>query len=487
MSRIFSPQLIACLALSLALAACQGTGQRVALIVEPSSGNCSSDAQAFRGRIEQADVRDASSRALPSYPLLHSNRFLHSLAHSVETESETREWAGLLAELAIATRTTENRNLATPLSEASLTALAECARRVASEPQHAQTRGEVLAAVRQSEFPSNYLQGRQTLGALPVLRPFLKQRILALHADERDWFLEKESFARNTYYEAEPARSTETKDSVADWMLAAYAGNALALPLLTEAQIDALFARHAPSLQIEYEQDNDSLGAPRWVGDRVRIDGEHPTAYTLTSMTRFEGRNLLQLNYIFWFPARRANTFIDLYSGNVDSLIWRVTLDEEGKVLLYDSIHSCGCYHKYFLVADDLTVRSPADSKEPANIFNLDASTATERIDIVLTANEHYIVGVQSKPMNSQRQARSYSLRPYSLLHSLDHDEGYKSLFDSDGLIPGSERLERFTLWPTGILSVGAMRQWGTHATGFVEEQHFDDADLLEKYFEASR
>jgi hypothetical protein len=28
------------------------------------------------------------------------------------------------------------------------------------------------------------------------------------------------------------------------------------------------------------------------------------------------------------------------------------------------------------------------------------------------------------------------------------------------------------------------MRQWGRHATAFVGRRHFDDPDLLERYFE---
>ena len=35
-----------------------------------------------------------------------------------------------------------------------------------------------------------------------------------------------------------------------------------------------------------------------------------------------------------------------------------------------------------------------------------------------------------------------------------------------------------------GIQRVGAMRQWGRHATAFVGRRHFDDAELLEKRFE---
>ena len=77
-----------------------------------------------------------------------------------------------------------------------------------------------------------------------------------------------------------------------------------------------------------------------------------------------------------------------------------------------------------------------------------------------------------------------YAIQPYSELRSLQRPDGLRaSAFGPDGLVPGTERAERFVFWPTGIDSAGAMRQWGRQATAFVGRRHFDDADLLEKRF----
>jgi hypothetical protein len=57
------------------------------------------------------------------------------------------------------------------------------------------------------------------------------------------------------------------------------------------------------------------------------------------------------------------------------------------------------------------------------------------------------------------------------------------SAFGRDGLVPGTERAERFVFWPMGIASAGAMRQWGRQPTAFIGRRHFDDADLFEKRF----
>ena len=60
-------------------------------------------------------------------------------------------------------------------------------------------------------------------------------------------------------------------------------------------------------------------------------------------------------------------------------------------------------------------------------------------------------------------------------------------MYGPDGIVDGTERLERFLLWPMGIASAGAMRQWGTHATAFVGRRHFDDPWLFEDAFELPR
>ena len=57
-------------------------------------------------------------------------------------------------------------------------------------------------------------------------------------------------------------------------------------------------------------------------------------------------------------------------------------------------------------------------------------------------------------------------------------------LFGSDGLVAGTERSERWLLWPMGIPSPGAMREQGRHATAFIGRRHFDDPDLLDTLFE---
>jgi hypothetical protein len=58
-----------------------------------------------------------------------------------------------------------------------------------------------------------------------------------------------------------------------------------------------------------------------------------------------------------------------------------------------------------------------------------------------------------------------------------------KSLFNSLGTVTNTDRMERYMLWPTGVYSPGAMRQWGRQPVAFAGERHFDDPHYMEKMF----
>ena len=106
-----------------------------------------------------------------------------------------------------------------------------------------------------------------------------------------------------------------------------------------------------------------------------------------------------------------------------------------------------------------------------------------ERPVVSLASGTHYIERV-GLVRGADSLAR-YTLHSYQDLRSMPRlDGGRRSAFGPDGRIAGTERLERFVFWPTGVPSAGAMRQWGRHATAFVGRRHFDDAGLIEQRFE---
>lgn len=437
---------------------------------------CINLAREFRRDVIASDANNASVSVLGSHPFLATNRFLSTLAKQANSAPQIDQWIQEAVNLGLESRRLENQVLDSPWSETKLAQLNSCSENFASSAEFASARQNVLRG--DTATPEHYRALPQWLGFYPLLRPVFKIRIDALHRQEKRSFVQEEAFTNPLLYGL-AEQNKELPYGLEEWFVQSYQSNPLQIPKLSASQLDLLFALHAPQIEVETLGPKDQLGIPTLTQGKPEIDTSQPVLFTLPSLTQFGGRNLLQLNYVLWFPKRGPVSLIDLYAGNIDSIIWRVTLDSDGQVLLYDSIHSCGCYRKYFLASDKVSAKQPALSAEPANLIRLEKIDSTRAVQLVISSNEHFIVGI--KPITKAPQV-NYSLADYSSLSTLTDGERTASLFSPTGIIPTSERLERFTLWPTGIESVGAMRQWGTHATGFVERQHFDDANGFDDY-----
>jgi len=256
--------------------------------------------------------------------------------------------------------------------------------------------------------------------------------------------------------------------------------------------LDAWFARHAPVFEVDTVSDADLPGAPVWTAEgRIEAEVSQPAVFTRLAHTRFAGRVLPQLVYSVWFPARPKQGALDLLGGHLDGITWRVTLGPDGEPWLYDTIHNCGCYHQFFPTP---AVRSkPQEGGLDEGAFvpqTLPAVPADARIVLRIAANTHYLqrVSIEAGAGAGAGAASPMMLVPDDSLRSLpDPQGGRRSLFRADGIVPGTERGERWVFWPMGVREPGAMRQWGRHATAFVGRRHFDEAGLLDRYFEAVR
>ena len=186
-----------------------------------------------------------------------------------------------------------------------------------------------------------------------------------------------------------------------------------------------------------------------------------------------------------WFPARPKQGAFDIYGGSLDGLMYRLTLDSDGQALLYETVHNCGCYHKLY-PTQRLQVLEKIDYAEKPLVLKAPAAEPdSARMVIALETRTHYVKSLYTLPRNVSTEAVSYEFADYDQLRSLKYSQGeHRSFFSEDSLAPGSQRLERYLLWPTGGLSPGAMRQWGRHSVAFVGKRHFDDPDLIEKIFQ---
>jgi hypothetical protein len=251
------------------------------------------------------------------------------------------------------------------------------------------------------------------------------------------------------------------------------------------ADLQSLFRHHAPVWKIQQGKEADRIGKPRWnAAGQLAVDTDQPITYTLLSFTRFEQLILTQLNYFIWFPERAKQHPLDLYGGLLDGLIYRVTLDEDGVPLLYETVHSCGCYYKAY-PTDRLSPVAETGYAEPPLILTAPRlHPAREVMTIAMESRTHYVRHLYPLARQQLTGASYYLLADYGQLRSLASAGGHGgSMFGEDGIAPGTERLERLILWPTGVLSPGAMRLWGRHAVAFAGKRHFDDPRYMDKMF----
>lgn len=440
--------------------------------------------QALEQEVATARVGDAGAHSVAGYPYLRLNRFLASFRDELTDETRYRSWLAALADTDLSVRRLElaNLNLSARQRLAANTEqdvaqrLTDCSLMLRGGPDyHSPDRKQLLQA---AQVPDSYSTWQRVLGLYPLARLPALGAVERLHQRLGQPFLEQpELQGRLIVYR--PAIVPSATGS-SGWRSPGRLGSdPLGIPTPAPAALQGLFQRHAPILEIDTLNANDRIGRIHWMGaGQPAVDTTDPVVYLYPSYTRFQRQTLLQLNYLFWFPARDTG---DIYAGQLDSVLWRVTLDRDLSPIAYDSIHGCGCYYQIF-PASGYQVRDLRDSVEP--VFSpLPAPTLGhgQRLRLRLAAGNHYLQRVTATTEQTGSD-NEYLQLDYDRLRSLPlPGGGRRSLFTEQGLVPGSERPERFLLWPFGVRSAGAMRQSGTHAIAFIGRRHFDAPFLLDQ------
>jgi hypothetical protein len=437
--------------------------------------------------VAAAGVGDAQAARVAGFPYLRANRFLASFDGATLDGEAFAAWVDRLRALDAAAREAEVANLPAGF-RVTLAELGRCAATMRAA-DFAQPAGRAALA-RAVHAPDSYQDWKRALGLYPVTALAVAIGFERWKDRNLDGFAAPPA-ATGSLLRYGPDGTTLAPDEVAAILKLARA-NPLDIPDPNEADRVRLLAAFAPLWSVDTLTEADRIGAPRWRGGRVVVVGPS-VVYTRFSHTRFDGEILLQISYMAWFPERPRQGAVDLLSGALDAVIWRVTLGRDGRPLIYDTIHGCGCYHLFFPSAR-LTPRrqfAPDDISERALVPAAAPELAPgKRIVVSLAAASHYVrhvsvVGPGAGP--GADNTVPYALAPADDLRSLPAGAGRRSIYGPDGLVAGSERLERFVLWPMGIASPGAMRQWGHHATAFVGRRHFDDADLFDAAFAPAR
>lgn len=468
--------------LALLVAAACAAPQRSLESAAAQHEECAQWFRSLDAEVDAAGVRDAQHARVPGFPYLRVDRMAAAYApRAAGDEDLLRALVARMQELDLESRRHEIENLSPGRSGV----LLQRARACANVLKEADLADPVTRArlVERARVPDDYSTARRVLGLYALTR-------LPFAAGVKRWedatvaaFAAPSEGARIRY--APPAAATIARETVAS-LLARARYDPLRQPVLSEREVELLAAAYAPSFDIGVSGDHDRFGALRWRAgaSTPEVDAARTVVYVLPAYTRYREHVLLQLAYTIWFPERPADGPLDLLAGRLDGLVWRVTLAPDGEPLVYDAIHPCGCFHQFFPTARARVRPAPGRLEEWAFVPQaLPRVVEGERPLVRLAPRTHAIEGV-SLVRGSDSVVR-YSFRPYDELRSLPRgDRDRRSAFGPDGLVPGTERAERFLFWPMGIASAGAMRQWGRQPTAFVGRRHFDDADLIERRFD---
>lgn len=456
--------------------------------------HCHQMLKEFDKAVQKAGVEDVQDARIDGYPCFRIDRFLYSFKNELTDENMRREWIKRAGRLGMEGQADEIYNL--PDTSFQQLFQAESKNKAVEGIRQCSESLETVAlndhqvlndVIEKAEIPSDYRTYARVVGGYPVSRWFILRGLKDLQIQAKEKFQDKEALMdhRGNWYYPKGQRPDFPKQKRMELLNRAVQKSALAIPEPEQDILTIFFDYFEPVWHVLPQTGSDQIGGPYWkTPHEIDIDVSDPVVYRFHSFTRMNRKILLQLNYVVWFPKRSSKGFFDIYSGHIDGLIWRVTLDTDGSVLLYDSIHPCGCYHKYYPVSKRLSPLQHPPTAEPPLILDTDIPDGeSARVTVHLSGREHYVIGLS--PATEIRQKAIYIRNErYDRLRSLPLGGGFKSMFDEEGMVEGSERKERFLVWSTGVLSAGAMRQRGHHAMALVGNLYFDEPRLFEKVFQ---
>ncbi len=320
------------------------------------------------------------------------------------------------------------------------------------------------------------------------------------------------------------ARRSPPADDATDALLAMFA------PVIVQERVDqqageraatcpscagAAFGGGTPS-EYTYDPEFDRIGTVRLsaVGDVV-IDTQEPTVYAYGGHTWINGQRHVQLTYTYWFPAHPKLKRFDPEKGSIEGATLRVTLDQNSRPMLIETVLCCGCYHRCYPAAH-VEQAACAQYGEPAEgkTLCIERDVAgrmdwivPETVDVPSNHPGHPIlfsragfhgpagVTFDASELDSRTvlARRAYGLHCYDELEQLPiggaeaadaagdtPHGGIGSMFEPNGLVRGAGRLEGKLLVGTGMLSAGQPRQRGTQLLHW-DQYDFDDPHLLER------
>jgi hypothetical protein len=446
--------------------------------------------------VDDAGVRDASSFRVAGFPYLRASRFLAAMKYRVETDDEKIQWLRLMRELDSRARAKEIANLpgsalvGLTWNQAAFKDRDELSSRTEACAstlfQHDKSRPELLGALHESvRIPEEYSIFLRTVGLYPITTIPIDLLGEKQRRQFRKWYAAdlKDLPVRGTLRSFAPPGGQDLPLEAVKDLLVASSRNPLNIPLPGETEKEMLARSFAPVYVQDVAAPYDLPGRIVRKGDGAAVDTQRPEIYYYFSHALLQGRPILQIVYVLWFPRRSGPAAPALERGELDGLTARVSLDGNGEVLMVDMMNNCGCYHLFAPRRDRVErVRANPLALDPFVPQWLPEVTEGKRLAVRINSGWHQVqrLFANEVPQESVR----YELVPYETLEELpDGDGASMSVFNSAGIMKGSGRIEPLLLFSAGIPSVGSMRQRGHHAIEFRGNAHFDDPYLFEESF----
>lgn len=404
---------------------------------------CRADYEASDARIAAAGRRDAEYYRVPGFPYLRTDRLLASFRLDAARDRALRDdWMLQMRENDSIARDIELANLGLDKTRraAALNDLRTCAVWLSdAETDDADTLARLVAAA-QVPPPQPAAGPEAAASARDVLAARFAARAAARSSGPASlWMAGTEAQAAT--------RPIDFSQALRD-------------PLgrigLVISQWPALAERLAPPLLIEGARA--VPGAPVLGPAGPRLDRRRPTLYYLPGYARVGTRMLVQMVYFAWFENA---------AGHLDALIWRVTLDEQARPLLYESMRGDGRDHYWFPRAD-LQPRAPGEAAP------LVPQTAPEQpFAVLLDGHDPAVQGLRPLARPGLPRAQTLQLRPYEDLMTLPAPGGgTRSLFDAEGRVADPR-----------VAAETRVRLWGRHPRLAGMDRSVDDPQLLEQVF----
>src|SRR5664279_2712370 len=354
--------------------------------------------------IDGAGVRDAEAYRIPGFPYLRVNRFLASFRQQASNDPAAfAAWSKRLRALDERSRSYEisnlpqNRLVALEVnSRPEVTARTnQCANSLASLDAASALRKRILTE--RAHVPDDYDELKRTVGGYPVVSKAFFEFAKKWQNESFEMFQQTAAgnFEQKNLVRYRPPDSALPAQRIVS-ILSKTKTDALGIPLIGDRERETLFATFAPVFEIDTSGDYDRFGPLRWGGSETpEVDVSRPTVYRRLAFTRFGGRTLVQLVYMIWFTERPQDNSLDPLSGKLDGIVFRVTLNQSGRPLVYDSIHLCGCYHMFFPTPAVSPIPPPDPNVEWAFVpRTLPVIVAPQRVVVRMTTRSHYVIDV---------------------------------------------------------------------------------------------